>query len=76
MEVDTFGNMLWEKTINAPQGTKVREINDGYIICSCVWNWSEEGGDNLDFCLIKTDTSGNTIWQKYYGGNEGDHLYD
>lgn len=76
MEIDSEGNVLWENTIDAPQGTKVRQIDNGYVICSCVWNWTEEAGDNLDFCLIKIDTLGNTIWQKYYGGNEGDHLYD
>lgn len=56
--------------------TKVREIEGGYIVCSCVWHWTEEAGDNMEFCLIRTDTLGNTIWQKYLGGSENDHLYD
>ncbi len=76
MEIDTSGNLLWENFIDAPQGTKVRDIEDGYIICSCVWGWTPGSGDNMDFCLIKTDTLGNTIWQKYLGGTEDDHLYD
>jgi len=76
MEIDTSGNLLWENSIDAPQGTKVREIGGGYIVCSCVWHWTEEAGDNMEFCLIRTDTIGNTIWQKYLGGTENDHLYD
>jgi len=76
MEIDTAGNLLWENSIDAPQGTKVCEIDGGYIVCSCVWHWTEEAGDNMEFCLIRTDTLGNTIWQKYLGGTEDDHLYD
>jgi hypothetical protein len=76
MEIDNAGNLLWENIIDAPQGTKVREIEDGYIVCSCVWNWTAGAGDHMDFCLIKTDTLGNTIWKKYLGGLEDDHLYD
>lgn len=76
MKLDAVGNVEWEQLIDAPQGTKVREISEGYAVCSTVWNWAPETGDHQDFCLIETDTLGNTVWQKYYGGNEGDHLYD
>jgi hypothetical protein len=76
MQLDTAGNVAWEQLIDAPQGTKVREIAEGYAVCSTVWNWTPAAGDHQDFCLIETDSQGNTVWQKYYGGNEGDHLYD
>ena len=76
MKLDAEGKLEWEKTIDAAQGTKVRELDDGYTVCSCVWNWSEDAGDHLDFCLIKTDKKGNTVWRKTYGGSKGDHLYD
>ncbi len=76
MKLDGDGVIIWEQPINAPQGTKVREIDQGFAVCSCIWVWSEETGDHQDFSLIKTDTEGNTIWQKYYGGENNDHLYD
>lgn len=76
MKLDSQGNEKWEKGIDAPQGTKVREINDGYAICSCVWTWTEEAGDNMDFCLFKTDKQGNTKWKKTYGGDNHEHCYD
>jgi hypothetical protein len=76
MKLDSAGNVEWEQLIDPPQGTKVREAFEGYTVCSTVWNWTQETGDNQDFCLILTDDQGNTVWQKYYGGNEGDHLYD
>jgi hypothetical protein len=76
MKLDSAGNVEWERAIDAPQGTKVREINEGYAVCSTVWNWTQQTGDHQDFYLIETDGQGNMVWQKYYGGNEGDHLYD
>jgi hypothetical protein len=76
MKLDGEGEIIWEKPIDAPQGTKVREIVGGYAICSCIWVWSEETGDHQDFSLIKTDDQGNTIWQNFYGGDKNDHLYD
>jgi len=76
MKLDLDGNVIWEKTIDAPQGTKVRQISNGYAVISCVWNWSQEAGDNQDFCLIITDSDGNTLSRKLYGGDKSDHLYD
>ncbi len=76
MKVDAEGSVAWEKSIDAPQGTKVREISQGYAVCSCAGNWREETGYSGDFCLIKTDDRGNTVWRKFFGGSEGDHLYD
>jgi len=76
MKLDGDGNVEWEKPIDAPQGTKIREIDDGFAICSTIWTSSAETGDHQDFCLFKTDEQGNTVWRKLYGGSEGDHLYD
>lgn len=76
MKLDMDGNVIWEKTIDASQGTKVRQISDGFAICSTIWTWSEETGDHLDFCLIITDAQGNTVSRKLYGGDKGDHLFD
>ena len=76
MKLDSEGNVAWEETLDAPQGTKVREIKGGFAVCSCVWTWSQVAGDHQDFCLFETDYTGNTIWRKTYGGNKSDHLYD
>ena len=76
MKIDTEGNHLWEKSIDAPQGTKIRSIEDGYAISSCVWEWSPVNGDQQDFCLFKLDDQGNTKWKKVFGGESNDHLYD
>jgi hypothetical protein len=76
MKLDLDGIVQWEKLIDAPQGTKVREIEGGFIVCSTIWTWNAAAGDHQDFCLIKTDASGETIWRKLYGGNSDEHCYD
>ncbi|MDX1699445.1 MAG: hypothetical protein R3250_02445, partial [Melioribacteraceae bacterium] len=76
MKIDSEGNPIWEESIDAPQGTKIRSIEDGYAISSCVWEWNQSSGDHQDFCLLKLDNEGNTIWRKVYGGESHDHLYD
>jgi hypothetical protein len=76
MKLTDDGEIIWDKPIDAPQGTKVREIDGGFAICSCVWVWSEETGDHQEFSVINVDEEGNTIWQKFYGGDKNDHLYD
>jgi len=76
MKTNSEGRVEWEVPIETTQGTKVREISQGYAICSCVQNQTDETAANSDFCLIKTDDRGHTIWRKFFGGSEGDHLYD
>ena len=76
MKLDPDGNVIWEKQIDAPQGTKVKSITDGYAICSTVRSYNQQSGDNEDFCLFKIDVDGNTIWRKLFGGSKGDHCYD
>lgn len=76
MKLDAEGNTEWARNIEAPQGTKVREIDGGYAVCSSVWNWTPETGDQQDFCLIETDDQGNTVSRHCYGGDRGEHLYD
>ena len=76
MKLDLEGNVIWEESVDAPQGTKVREIENGYAICSTVWTWTQAAGDNQDFRLLITDTLGITQDYYDYGGANGDHCYD
>jgi len=74
MKTDADGNMLWDKTLSAPQGTKVREISSGYVICSTVWVY--DGEDHQNVCLIKTDSQGNEVLNDNYGGSANDQCFD
>ncbi|MFC1712894.1 PQQ-binding-like beta-propeller repeat protein [Candidatus Poribacteria bacterium] len=72
MKTDADGNLQWDKTISAPQGTKIREINGGYAICSTKWIPSE----NNNVVLILTDHQGNETYTNNYGSSGNDQCFD
>jgi hypothetical protein len=76
MKTDAEGNVIWEKSISAPQGAKVREeLNgDGFVICTTIW--MNDPIKPEDFYLIKTDSDGDEYWNKNYGGDSDEHCYD
>jgi len=74
IKTDSQGNKLWEKTYGAQyddSGISVEETKDGsYIIAG--WTWSYETG-SYDVYLIKTDSNGNKLWEKTFGGAKDDY---
>ena len=73
VKTDAYGNKEWQKTFGGNKsdyGEEVQQINDGgYIIAGTTYSY---GGGNSDVCLIKTDVSGNKLWQKTFGGEGND----
>jgi hypothetical protein len=76
MKTDSEGKLIWEKSISAPQGAKVKEEQNkkGYIICTTLW--MDNPQRHQDFYLVKTDLEGNEYWHKNYGGDSDEHCYD
>ena len=76
IKTDNQGDTLWTKTIGGSSGDRgyyVQQTNDGgYIIAgvSAVPNTSFMLYN--DVSLIKTDSVGNTLWTKIFGGNDVD----
>lgn len=61
---------LWTKMYNKSDwdiAYKCRQTNDGGFILT--GSTRGVGNDNTDFYLVKTDSSGNLIWQKNYGAS-------
>jgi hypothetical protein len=69
IKIDSRGNTIWMRTFggkNPDYGSMVVQTADnGYAI---IGSTSSFGAGNLDCYLIKTDSRGNSVWSKTYGG--------
>ena len=72
-KIDKFGNLLWEKSYGGllnDYGYSVDVRNDaGYIISGATESF---GAGEQDVYVIKTDSNGNILWSKTYGGERFD----
>jgi hypothetical protein len=72
IKTDTAGNIMWNRTFGATgqggeMGNSVQQTDDGgYIITGRTDNTG--GFGSSDVYLIKTDSAGDTLWTKAYGG--------
>ena len=71
------GTLLWTKTyggVGLDIGLSAQQTNDGgYIITGFTRTF--QGGTNSDVYLIKTDSNGNLLWSKTFGGSNDDYGY-
>jgi predicted secreted protein len=74
IKTDADGNKLWTKTYggrgNDLSGAVQQTSDGGYIIGGITSSFGS-GGD--DIWVIKTDASGNILWDKTFGGVNDDH---
>lgn len=64
------GDTLWTKTYGGPGSVGTLDLtilggNGGFVMVGNTFNW---GAGSSDIYLIKTDTAGNLLWSKTYGG--------
>ncbi len=73
IRTDSYGNKLWDKTyggVTNDEGWSVEiTSDDGFIICG---NTDSYGAGYSDLYLIKTDSLGNTVWTRTFGGSGGE----
>lgn len=75
LKIDSMGNLLWRQAFSGEDGaywlrSAIETPDLGYIAVGSIS--SNTAGHIL---IIKTDHSGNTIWNATYGGNKDDSAY-
>jgi hypothetical protein len=77
IRTDAQGNELWSKTFGGKEsdkGKSVEETGDGGFIL--FGDSTSFGSSRTDALLIKTDSRGNQLWAKIYGGQKDDYAID
>jgi hypothetical protein len=73
IKTDASGNKLWDKTFGGTEmdeGYSVEPTSDGgYIIAGATGG---SAASDWDFWLVKTDSVGNKLWDKTFGGADDD----
>lgn len=74
-KIDNSGNMLWKKTYGTTgydEGYQMKKTPDGgFVICG----FTQPIGLPSSALLIRTDSDGNHLWSKTYGGSSYDYAY-
>lgn len=73
LRTNANGDTLWTKTyggVNNDNGSAIQQTFDGgYIITGVTYSF---GAGDADVWLLKTDSLGDTLWTKTYGGEDWD----
>lgn len=70
------GQLLWTRLIGSnasDEAMGIMETSEGNYLLAGVTN-DANGNGSSDFAAVKTDSAGNVIWKKRYGGNNGERL--
>ncbi len=73
VEVAPHGEQIWQKFVDLGGdeffNDELQLSNSDYLLAGKI---KAQGSDNTDALLVRTDSSGNVLWHKTYGGSEND----
>jgi uncharacterized delta-60 repeat protein len=75
LKLDSNGTVDWERRYGgaeADSATSIQQTSDGYIVAGATYSF---GAGNMDFWVLKLNSSGTPSWAKTYGGASGDGAY-
>jgi len=76
VKTDANGDSLWIRTYGGSDvdyGESVQQTTDGgYVVAGYTMSF---GAGREDFYLVKTDSNGDTLWTRTYGGEEWEEPY-
>jgi hypothetical protein len=76
IKINPSGDTLWSRTYGGSYrdvGLSVQQTTDGgYIVVGFTYSFGAGGGDVY---LIRTDSNGDTLWSRTYGGSDDDQAW-
>lgn len=72
-KLDASGNVVWENNYGGQyddNASSIVKTSDGYILVGTTLSYNV---GNSDIYVLKVDNSGNEIWHKNFGGDQGDN---
>jgi hypothetical protein len=74
LRLDSSGDTVWTRTYGGPSNdyshSIARTVDGGYVMVG----WTNSlGAGSYDVYLIRTDTAGDTVWTRTYGGASEDY---
>ena len=86
IKLDSLGNLIWNKCYGGSGDETAKSIvqtfDGGYIICGFTdsdngdvtgLNKDNSGNNTYDIWIVKTDSAGEILWEKTYGGMQNDY---
>ncbi|MCX6601485.1 MAG: hypothetical protein NT025_07970 [bacterium] len=72
VKTNASGDSIWSQVYGEPASDACCSADQapegGFVLAG--WTWSSESGD--DFWLIRTDSSGSSLWTRRFGGSDWD----
>jgi hypothetical protein len=76
VKTDSTGDTLWTRTYGGSGSDGAREVQQttdgGYIVAGTTGSF---GAGSTDFYLVRTNSSGDTLWTRTYGGTYDESAY-